>query len=161
MAASDSSDQSSSAGVNRGVSDLSTLLRKMAPTLRDERYAFVAVGSDYSVDWQQLEPFATVREDEGLTVVLPVANAIEAGLPHPDVFRMISLSVHSDLAAVGLTAAVSQVLAARGISANVIAGYYHDHIFVPDRLAQAALDALVALSNSTQDATKGEPDDGA
>ena len=53
-----------------------------------------------------------------------------------------SLMIHSSLDAVGLTAAVASRLADHGISANVVAGYYHDHIFVPVEAAEQALGAL-------------------
>jgi hypothetical protein len=48
------------------------------------------------------------------------------------------LQVHSDLEAIGLTAAFSAALTREGIIANVVAGYFHDHLFVPeDRRADA------------------------
>jgi len=53
--------------------------------------------------------------------------------------------VPSDLAAVGLTAAFAQALAAVGISCNVLAGAHHDHLFVPVDRATDALAALRAL----------------
>ena len=95
-----------------------------------------------------VEPFATVREAEGLTVVLPRDDADRAGLPYDGELALITLRVHSALDAVGLTAAVSAALAARGISANVIAGLHHDHVFVPADRAQDAIDALEALSRA-------------
>ena len=50
--------------------------------------------------------------------------------------------------AVGLTAAVAAALAEAGISANVVAAYYHDHIFVSKVSAERALAVLEALSTS-------------
>ncbi len=85
-----------------------------------------------------VEPFATVREDEGMTLVLRQADADRSGLTYDYVAARITLRVRSDLAAVGLTAAVSTALAAADISCNVIAGHTHDHLFVPlDRAADA------------------------
>ena len=57
----------------------------------------------------------------------------------------ITLEVHSDLNAVGLTAAVSGALARAGISCNVVAAACHDHLFVPVEAAPAALACLESL----------------
>jgi hypothetical protein len=86
-----------------------------------------------------------VAEAEGLTVVAPLAALQAAGVAS-DPWARISLTVASDLAAVGLTAAFAGALGAEGISCNVIAGYHHDHLFVQwDRRADA-MAALEALS---------------
>ena len=87
----------------------------------------------------------TFRETEGLTVYLDAAAAAAASLRI--VFRAawITMTVHSDLEAVGFTAAFAQALAARGIAANVVAGAFHDHVFVPWDSAQDAMKALNAL----------------
>ena len=53
--------------------------------------------------------------------------------------------MHSSLIAVGLTAAVSGTLAAHNISANIIAAFFHDHLFVPQEDAERALAALCAI----------------
>jgi uncharacterized protein len=117
--------------------NLAILLRTMEPELHPDRYGFgVWAGGAL-----QIEPFATVSEAEGLTIVTPLAEVRAAGM-RSDPWARISLTVHSDLAAVGLTAALATALGAEGISCNVIAGYHHDHLFVPwDRRA----DALAAL----------------
>lgn len=78
-----------------------------------------------------VESLGWFREAEGQTVILPQAQADAAGLAYSLVCAWITLRVQSDLAAVGLTAAVSTALAEAGISCNVVAGYYHDHLFVP------------------------------
>lgn len=91
--------------------------------------------------------FASVAEDEGLTVIAPVAVLQAAGVEPGPHWARISLSVQSDLAAVGLTAAFARALADKGISANVIAGFHHDHIFLPWDQRFAALAALEALSH--------------
>ena len=87
----------------------------------------------------------TFRETEGLTVYLDAAAAAAASLRI--VFRAawITMTVHSDLEAVGFTAAFAQALAARGIAANVVAGAFHDHVFVPWDRAQDAMKVLDAL----------------
>ncbi|MGV8896725.1 MAG: ACT domain-containing protein [Rhodoglobus sp.] len=125
-----------------GVTDLTTLLASMEPHLLDGEYVFCTIAGARYGDFAELEPLATYRESEGLTLVLTRDAADGAGLPYEGAFRGITLSVHSSLEAVGLTAAVSTKLTERGISANVIAAYYHDHIFVQADKAQPALDAL-------------------
>jgi len=62
----------------------------------------------------------------------------------------ITLEVHSSLEAVGLTAAVSQALASEAISANIMAGYFHDHIFVPESAGERAMACLTLLSASAE-----------
>ena len=125
-----------------GESDLAQLLASMAPELLDDEFVFCTVGELAYADFADLSPLASFREREGLTLVLSRAAADRAGLGYPSVFRCISLSVHSSLDAVGLTAAVATCLARQGISANVIAAYYHDHIFVPSDRALEALGVL-------------------
>lgn len=127
------------------VTHLPTLLATMQPLLGADRFVFCALPDG---DWAKVaafDPVAVVREVEALTVVVSLATAQAHGLATEPVMRRITLGVHSDLEAVGLTAAVATALAEAGISANVVAGYYHDHIFVPDRQAQEAMSALEAL----------------
>jgi uncharacterized protein len=121
-----------------GETDLNVLLQTMEPVLYPEPYGFTV--------WEgpvPFQPFATVAEAEGMTVValLSVLGAGEA-------WARISLTVHSDLAAVGLTAAFAAALAAEGISCNVIAGVHHDHLFVQWDRRDDAMAALLGLSNA-------------
>lgn len=92
-----------------------------------------------------LPALATIREDEGWTAVLRVEDADAAQLAYDFVAAWITLTVHSDLAAVGLTAAVSRALADAGIACNVLAGLHHDHLLVPESRADDALAAIRAL----------------
>lgn len=128
-----------------GERDLPTLLRNMQPDLRPDRFVFVSVPRVPD----GVEPVATVREDEGVSLVLDQSDADRLGLAYEYVAAMITLRVHSSLAAVGLTAAVAGALAEAGISCNVVAGYHHDHLFVPSDEAQRAVELLRALSNAT------------
>ena len=132
----------------QGITALNDLLRQMAPVLREPRYVFVSVPHDAAPDLSTLGPVAVIREDEGLTLILPAGAARQASLPFHDEYGMISLTVHSALSALGLTAAVSAALADEGISANIVAGYYHDHIFVPADRANDAMQLLQKLSQA-------------
>jgi len=97
-------------------------------------------------DCADLEPVACCAETEGLTLVLPRSTADGAGLTYTGVFRRITLDLSTSLQETGLTARVAASLAARGIAANVIAAYFHDHIFVPAERAAEAVGILSGLS---------------
>lgn len=127
------------------IKNLSDLLTSMQPELVDQVFVFCTVKERLD-QYIALEPVATFIEQEGLTLVLTKDKADKANLAYEGLFQQITLTVHSSLDAVGLTAAVSTKLASKGISANVIAAYYHDHIFVPSEQAGQALLALKTLS---------------
>ena len=112
-----------------GERDLSRLLQSLDPKLHSERYSFSATLEPALQDGQ----FALVREAEGLTSIRPDPAGEWA---------RISLGVHSSLVAVGLTAALSSRLADAGISANIVAGLFHDHLFVPWGRREEALGLL-------------------
>ncbi|MEM1262266.1 MAG: ACT domain-containing protein [Pseudomonadota bacterium] len=127
-----------------GITDLGALLRSAAPVLDPATYVIATVTAGTGSDLLA-HALATFREDEGLTVVVEQAIADTFGLTYTTTFTRITLSVHSSLEAVGLTAAFAEKLAAANISANVFAGFHHDHIFVPERDGQRALTALETL----------------
>ena len=95
--------------------------------------------------WRFLEPIGTFWEKEGLTVILPKEKAQQFNVESSGIFKCITLNIHSSLEAVGLTAAVSTKLAEANISANVVAAYYHDYIFMPINYADKALASLKSL----------------
>ena len=121
--------------------DLAILLRTMDPVLHPEPYGYGVWPGGVLL----IEPFATVSEDEGLTIVATLAELRAAGM-ESEPWARLSLTVHSDLAAVGLTAAFATALGAEGISCNVIAGYHHDHLFVQWDRRWEALAALRRLA---------------
>ena len=123
------------------ITDLQLLLSHMAPVLHPTPYGYAVT------DTAVLGSFATVAEDEGRTVIAPQDALALAGVDPGRPWARISLTIHSDLAAVGLTAAFARALADHGISANVVAGFHHDHIFVPWACRDKALTALQELSH--------------
>lgn len=127
-----------------GEVDLGKLLAAMKPVLKDGEFVFATIAGPLLPEG--LRPIGTFREDEGLTVIVPAADAGRAGLTASKPMRQITLTVHSSLEAVGLTAAFATELTRHGISANVVAGYCHDHIFVGAEDAERAVTALLALS---------------
>ncbi|WP_115717570.1 ACT domain-containing protein [Gallaecimonas mangrovi] len=129
-----------------GITSLATLLDTMAPELLPGDVVFCTVPGKLA-DYLHLEPLASFREKEGLSLIIDAQTAHSAKLPASSLYRQITLNVHSSLEAVGLTAAIAAKLSEHGISANVVAAYFHDHIFVPKDKAQLALDALSSLSS--------------
>jgi len=129
-----------------GEKNLALLLKSLSPQLLDEEYVFCSFKSARYGDYSVLKPIASIQEAEGLTLIVPRKSADEMSLAYESVFRGITLNVHSSLDAIGLTAAFSDILTQRGISANVIAGYYHDHIFVQREVAHRAIEALNELA---------------
>jgi hypothetical protein len=125
-----------------GVKNLGKLLNSISPELIEGEYVFCTVPNGKYCDYQDLSPLASFIEAEGLTLVVPRESADKSGLEYDGVFRCITLTVHSSLEAVGLTAAVSTKLSEHQISANVIAAYFHDHVFVSSRFAEKALTLL-------------------
>ncbi|MDB5983186.1 MAG: acetyltransferase [Pseudomonas sp.] len=129
-----------------GETSLQTLIRSMSPELNDGDYVFCSV-ADASV-LKSVEALGSFREREGLTVILERQQAEVLGLGFDYLAAWITLNVHSALEAVGLTAAFASVLGQAGISCNVIAGFYHDHLFVGKDDAQKAMSVLRQLAAS-------------
>lgn len=127
-----------------GETNLARLLRSMTPQLNPGQYVFCCVPVEH--DCSALQPIASLREAEGLSLVLTRESADAHGLHYDYVAAWITLQVHSSLAAVGLTASFSAALAQAGISCNVVAGFHHDHLFVPSERAEQALSTLRALA---------------
>lgn len=133
-----------------GITNLGVLLSSMEPSLAPGEFVYCSVAEERLAEYTPLRPLGMFREAEGVTLILPAEAAtgikdIMASAP----MRCITLTVHSALEAVGLTAAFATALTREGISANVVAGYYHDHIFVPSADAERALAALRALSSTS------------
>ncbi|MDT0302612.1 ACT domain-containing protein [Streptomonospora wellingtoniae] len=122
--------------------DLGRMLAGLEPQLRPGTYVFARADTLPP----GLRPVVTVAEDEGLTVVCTRDEAETAGLRHGFAAAWITLLVHSALDAVGLTGAVSAALAEAGLACNVVAGYHHDHLFVPTGQGERAVEVLHALS---------------
>lgn len=114
----------------------------MQPVRQAGVYAFAALPP--RSDPSALDPVATLREAEGITVIVEETRARQAGLDILFRAAWITLTVPSDLQAVGLTAAFAGLLADAGIACNVVAGAFHDHIFVPVESSDAAMAALLA-----------------
>ena len=123
--------------------DLNRLLADIKPVLDPEIFVFSTVPPDAAIP-ATLEPVQIFREREGITLILPLAEAEAAALAYRFPCRMITLDVPSALDAVGFLAAVATLLAKAGISVNAVSAYYHDHLFVPCEKANEAMRLLAA-----------------
>jgi uncharacterized protein len=128
----------------QGETNLSNLIKNMQPILNEGQYIFCNISSRKDLDFDKIIHF--FKEKEGFTIIVEKEYADAKGYVYTAVFAWITLLVHSSLEAVGLTAAFSNALAEHQISCNVVAGFYHDHIFVQHDLAQQAVDVLAKLS---------------
>ena len=133
-----------------GGRDLRQLLAAMEPRLLPDEFVFCTVAPERNRE--RKEAIATCPAGPQEEKIEPCLERslrsagvpIWPGMPH-------RLTVHSALDAVGLTAAISGRLARQGISANVVAAYFHDHVFVPAARAEEALEALRELSTRQED----------
>ena len=126
-----------------GMTDLQQMLATMEPRVRHGEFVYVA---DPGGSAAALEPEALIHEDDGRTLVVRREVADEAGLDYEFVGSWITLTIHSSLDAVGLTAAFSSALTRAGVSCNVLAGLYHDHLLVPVAQREDAVGVLRELS---------------
>ncbi len=131
-----------------GETDLAVLLKTLKPELNEGLYSFYCVDSLTLTEIALDEVLMSFREKEGVSVIVSQQTAIKHNLIKGKLFSWITLSVHSSLTAVGLTAAFSTALAKVNISCNVIAGYYHDHIFVACEDTERAMQELRSVCPS-------------
>lgn len=127
-----------SSGAPTGETDLARLLAAVRPRLDPRTWTFCTTADEARARELAPDAIGVFREDEGVTLILESAAAERASLAGAGAWSRITCEVHSSLEAVGFLAALSRELAAAGIPCNAVAGYYHDHLFVPrDRAAEA------------------------
>ncbi|VXB48959.1 ACT domain-containing protein [Maribacter litoralis] len=127
-----------------GETDLNILLKSLKPSLNKGSYVFISVNDIRHISRDII--LFEFKEKEGITIILEQAKADELNFKYDFVASWITLTVHSALNAVGLTAAVSTALTKYNISCNVIAAYYHDHIFVATKDTEQAMEVLNGFS---------------
>ena len=130
-----------------GERDLDALLTSMKPEILDGIFVFCTLAPGASIP-TTIHPMLTFREREGTTLVILHEEAERAGLRHEFPSRLITLSVHSALDAVGFLAAITTRLAEAGISVNAVSAFHHDHLFVPADLADKAMVLLREMSEA-------------
>jgi hypothetical protein len=127
-----------------GEKDLKALLKTMSPKLNAGDYVFCTVNTLDNIEPKEI--VCLFKEDEDWAIILNKELADKLNLSYSYIAAWITLTIHSSLEAVGLTAAFSNALAKEGISCNVVAAFYHDHIFVARGDTEKAMDVLKALS---------------
>ena len=129
-----------------GEKNLVELIKGMTPILNSGDYVFATIKDIGKIN--RLDTICEFKEKEGATIVIERQKADELNLHYQYIASWITLKIHSSLEAVGLTAAFSKELAKHNISCNVMAGYYHDHIFVAKNDAVKAINVLENFSKS-------------
>ena len=130
-----------------GEKELLKLLATIQPELQAGEYVFATV-SPGELAQLDIQPVGWFREAEGITLIVDRNIAERAGLPYTFISRMITLTVHSSLEAVGFLAIITGALADAGISVNPVSAYYHDHLFIPVDKAERAMQLLTTLAQS-------------
>ena len=129
-----------------GETELGFLLKSMKPTHVPGEYVFCSL--DESDKEPDETPLLVYREEEGLTVVISREAAESHNLKFESTWGLVTLSVHSDLTAIGFLARITQHLAQAGVSVNVVSAYYHDHLFVPYPDVEKVVELLTSLSEA-------------
>ncbi len=127
-----------------GELNLVTLLKTMKPKLNIGEFVFCSVKDLTLVDLK--ETILIFKEDEAITIIVKKEIADTLKFDYSFISSWITLTVHSSLEAIGLTAAFSKALSDNDISCNVVAAFYHDHIFVDKKDAEKAMVVLNRLS---------------
>lgn len=128
-----------------GEKELSELIKSLSPILNEGEYVFCTISDNEIQNIKRKDTICEFKEKEGITIVLERHKADDLNLKYNFVSSWITLNVHSALDAVGLTALFSTELSKHHISCNVIAGYFHDHIFVSKEDGEKAMDVLSKL----------------
>ena len=131
-----------------GQTDLKKILESIDPYLVDDSFIFMTTDQSLSSISNTLNPIASFKENEGLSIVITQATADKNAITYDSVFSCISLGVHSSLESYGLISTISRELTQNNISTNVFSGYYHDHIFVQSEKADKALEIISKIGSS-------------
>ena len=127
-----------------GEKNLEILLKTMKPKHNLGEFVFCEVQNLDHINANEI--IMTFREEESITLITKKEIADQLQLHYYFIASWITLTIHSSLEAVGLTAAFSKALSENGISCNVVAAFYHDHIFVDQKDTEKAMEILNKFS---------------
>ena len=128
-----------------GITDLKKVLSTLIVVCDDIKYGFASVPKDTGLDTSKV--LATFQEDGRLAIIAPQEYLKVKGIKYEGPYAKLTIDAHTSLELVGLTAVLASKLAEHGISANVVAAFYHDHIFVQYELRKKAITLLEELKN--------------
>ncbi|WP_125722606.1 ACT domain-containing protein [Flavobacterium ustbae] len=123
-----------------GEKDLGIILKNLNPILNEGRYVYCSLNNIDNIPFSKI--LFLFKENEGITVILKKEDADQLNLDYSYVAAWITFKIHSSLEAVGMTAAFSKILGEANISCNVVAAYYHDHVFIDEKDAECAMKTL-------------------
>lgn len=130
----------------KAKTNLRDIIKNMSPYLNQGEYVFLTTHTDLGFEIEDV--ICQFREEEGITLIINKIKADELNLNYDFVASWITLKVHSSLNAVGLTSVIATELTKYNISCNIVAGYYHDHLFVNTDDKEKAIKILEKLSNT-------------
>ncbi len=129
-----------------GQSNLNEVLKSLQVSCDDVEYGFANVNNEEFIPSDEI--IGTFQEKEGRTLIATKGYFEQKGVSYDGPFAKLTIEIHTSLNLVGLTAAIATTLAQNGISANVVAAFFHDHIFVQYALREKAISALLQLKES-------------
>lgn len=125
------------------------MISGMTPVMRPDLYIFATMTDPDLITELSPEAISTFKEDEGVSMLIPLDLAKESKLAVDHPMRCITLNVYSSLEGVGLTAAVASALGENGIACNMVAAFHHDHVFVPSEMGERAMEVLMTLQSQS------------
>ena len=136
-----------------GETSLTTLLSSLTLTVDPKTYVWITIPhSQFTAPFPM--PLTSLvlifREAEGVTLVTAKETAEQHGLDYQYPSRMVTCAIHSSLEAVGFLAAMTRLLADKGISCNPVSAYFHDHLFVPEDKVDEAVQVLEGLAEQAR-----------
>jgi hypothetical protein len=131
-----------------GITDLQETLNSIKVVCDEIEYGFTSIVDETQIDRDKV--LATFHENGQLAIIAPKQYLDSLNIENEGPYAKLTIDVHTSLELVGLTAVMATKLADHGISANVVAAFYHDHVFVQYDLRKQAQELLEGLKNDSE-----------